>query len=763
MDWKIAYAHACDCENQTLCTISNIERAGLEIIPASVPGNLELDLMRAGKLPDLYFSTNVEMAHKLEDIHVWYFTTVCIKDKEQFLRFEGIDTYANIYVNGKLVRSTDNMFLPYDIQTDWVVGDNEVVVHIKPTMHELRQFTPPVACNALKYSYPTLYVRKAAHMFGWDIMPRIVSCGIWKDVIVRKNQKDKIKEVYFAVNKVDLEKETADIRFCVNTDISGALASDYTVKVEGVCEDSRFEKEEKLWHNTHAFHIYPQNCKFWWPKNAGNPNLYDITVTLYKKEVICDTYKFRAGIRTVELRNTDITDGQGEGEFCFYVNGKRIFILGMNWVPLDAFHSRDGERLPRAVELLNDLGCNMVRCWGGNVYESDAFYNYCDVHGIMVWQDFGMACATYPREEQFVKRLEEEAIYQVKRLRNHASLALWTGDNECDWSYQDWSGFRRNPSELWLTREVLKHVVEMHDYTRTYLPSSPYVSEKAFYGEGLIPENHLWGERDYFKSSFYKDTFCHFVSETGYPGINSPKSLEKFLASPEEMWKEDGSPTDEYVLHSTSMECGAGAPYTYRMRKVHEQVRTLFGKPEKKLEDYVKQSQISQAEAVKYFVEKFRIAKWKRTGILLWNLLDGWPQISEALVDYYFDKKLAYFYIKRCYQPVCLMFDEPEQGKISLIAVNDLADPKELMYTVKRISEEGEDEIVLCGQCLVSSDSAEILDKLELKENEKEFYLIEWQMEGKTHRNHYFTNVIKIEYRKYINALKKCELDDFSK
>ena len=764
MEWKIAYAHhECCCEKE-YCTISGLEKSGFNVLPASVPGNFEIDLMKAGQLEDLYFGTNTLEAQKLEDVHVWYYTKVRIEKKEQYLRFEGIDTFSDIYINGKLVKSTDNMFLAYDVEADWILGENEVVVHIKPMMLEARKYTSPALCFAMRYNFPTLYVRKAAHMVGWDIMPRIVSAGLWKEVHICEKKTDSIEEVYFVTNEIEeLEngKKKAQVRCYIHTNLSGVFATAYKVRIEGQCDDSRFVKEQTLWHNTDSLFFEVEDCKLWWPKKAGEQHLYDVTVTLLRGETVCDTYQFHTGIRTVELERTEITDKDGNGEFCFKVNGKKIFILGTNWVPLDAFHSNDKNRLPKALELLDEIGCNMVRCWGGNVYESDEFFEHCDRQGILVWQDFAMGCAVYPDEDLFAKRLEEEAIYQIKRLRNHPALALWAGDNECDIAL-GWAGIKQNPNHNRLTREVLRRSVELHDYSRPYLPSSPYISNAAFHKEGLSPEDHVWGPRDYFKGDYYKNTFVHFASETGYHGFPSPESLKKFLKQPEKLWEAEGVATDEYLVHAASMETDPEAPYAYRIKLAYDQVITLFGKEEEKFDDFVRQSQISQAEAKKYFIEKFRVNKWKCTGIIWWNLLDGWPQISDAIVDYYYNKKLAFHYIKRSQAPVCLMFGEPEDGKIRLVAANDLPEDKVVSYTVKKYSgADCEDMVVLSGESTIAADGAVTLDALAVSENEKEFYYIEWTMDGKIYKNHYFTNIIDIDYQTYMQALKKYGMDEF--
>ena len=765
MNWKIAYAHQKDCMKGTYNTIEALEKSEFDMISAKVPGNFELDLMREGRLHDLYFATNTLDAQKLEDVHVWYFCKLTVSDPKQYLHFEGIDTFADVYVNGKLAASTDNMFLPVDVRTDWFMGENEVVVHIKPAMLMARLYELPAACFAMRYNYSSLYIRKAAHMFGWDIMPRIVSAGIWKDVTLRQDSADQIKEVYLVTNKVEMNENGtagAQLRCFMSFELEGTIAQEYFVKLEGCCGESCFSKTERIWHSVHALEFTVEDCRLWWPKNAGEPDLYDVKVTLFHGEEICDIYQFKAGIRTVELVRTDVSDKHGSGDFCFVVNGKRIFVLGTNWVPLDAFHSNDINRLDRAMEMVNDIGCNMIRCWGGNVYESDEFFDYCDTHGIMVWQDFGMGCGVYPNEKEFEEKLEREAVYQIKRLRNHASLALWAGDNECDCAY-DWRGLKSDPNQNTLTRRVLKHAVELHDYSRNFLPSSPYISVAAHNGEGIIPENHLWGPRDYFKGDFYKNTFCHFASETGYHGFPSPESLKKFLNEPEKIFREDGRATDEYLVHAASMETEGDAPYAYRIQLAYDQVVTLFGSAEEDLGDFVRQSQISQAEAKKYFIEKFRIGKGKRTGIIWWNLLDGWPQVSDAIVDYYFTKKLAYHYIKRSQEPVCLMFDEPADGKIQLVGVNDLPGEVQVFYQVKKIhaDKSTEEEICLSGEVVIEADSSVRIEALPIAEDEKEFYLIEWELGGQSFKNHYFINIIDIDYQKYMAALRICGMDEF--
>lgn len=761
LKWMLAVEQNFKCFDKELKTIADIENSHFYTCDGTVPGNFELDLMRAGKMDDLFYSTNTLKAQKLENLHLWYYSEFEAQENS-YLHFEGIDTISDIYINGSLAASTDNMFMAYDVDKYIRCGKNEVVVHIKPVMIEARKYDNPVSSNALDHIFSALYIRKAAHTYGWDIMPRIVSAGLWKPVTVMSKKKDRIKNVYIVTSSINKTEKTAQMYFHINANLSGDFVTEYTVKVKGKCGESTFEAKKKLWHTSFNFHFDIHNVMLWYPRNYGEPNLYETTVELYHGDELCDTYSFNLGVRTVKLNMSEATDKDGNGEFCFEVNGQKIFVLGTNWVPLDAFHSRDEERLDKALEMLKDIGCNAVRCWGGNVYESHRFYDFCDKNGILVWQDFAMGCAVYPMEEEFCKRLEKEIVYIVKQLRNHPSIVLWAGDNENDMAYAYWNGFfaGRNPIDYFVTRECVKRAVNTHDYARPYLASSPFLSDKAFKEKLPMPEDHLWGPRDYFKGQFYGTSVCHFASETGYHGFPSVNSLKKFLAEPEKLFNEDGTPTDEYLVHAAGMDTDPNGPYAYRIRLAYNQVVTLFGKAADNLADFVKQSQISQAEAKKYFIERFRLSKWRRTGIIWWNLVDGWPQVSDAVVDYYYSKKLAYHYIKRSQNPVCLMFDEPDNGVCSLYGVNDLQTDTDVAFKVTDVLNE---KTILMGKAKLVANSSLAIAQMPVSSADKTFYLIEWNKDGKTYCNHYFTNIIDISYKDYLKAIEKCGFDEFDK
>lgn len=753
----MAYAPNFLCQGMTIAKIEDIKKSGFEIIDAEVPGNFELDLMRAGKCPDLFFSENTLEAQKLENLHLWYFAEFDAEDGD-FLRFEGIDTVSEIFINGTFAARTDNMFIPYEAKSGIRQGRNEVVVHILPVCIEAGKYDVPSGCFAFKYNFSALNIRKAAHMFGWDIMPRIVSAGIWKEVTLEHEKSDKIKDIHFITNRLDGESKTAELRFCINAETGGDFIRDYSVRIHGVCGDSRFEACETLWNYGYQFNLEVRDARLWQPRNCGEQNLYETRVELLCRGEVVDVRELKVGIRTVELEYTDSESEEKIGRFTFRINGRRVFCMGSNWVPLDAFHSQDKKRLGRALEMLDELGCSIVRCWGGNVYESNEFFDFCDEHGIMVWQDFAMGCAVYPQRGEFLSRLEEEAVYQIKRLRNHASLVLWAGDNECDLAYRDWSGYFRDPNKNVLTRRLLGELVELYDYSRPYLPSSPFVSERAFESGLPLPEDHLWGPRDYFKGEFYTGAKSRFASETGYQGMPSPESLSRFLENPERIFDENGEPTAEYKVHAASPELDMNAPYVYRIGLTYSQIVTMFGAAEDNFSDLVRQSQISQAEAKKYFIEKFRLKKWDCTGIIWWNLLDGWPQVSDAVVDYYFVRKLAYHYIKRSQTPVCLMFDEPHGGRLTMYAVNDLRRDVKIRCTVRDIYS---GEALAALEFAAHADSSEEVLSLDAEDGRERFLLIEWTAEGRSFKNHYCTKLKNTDYRKYLSAIEKCGFDQF--
>ena len=781
-------------------------------IPAVVPGNFELDMVRAGLLDDPYWGSNITKLRELEDRHLFYRTSFDLpamaKNELSVLKLEGIDTVFDLYINDEWVYGGENMFMSYEIplNSDMPLKPtgNELIVHIHPTMIEAQRNVIPPSAGMFPFGYASLYARKAPSSFGWDILCRAVSGGLWRPVYIETVKTPAIRETFLytrAVNPdpADHTRGYAELNLYYAVDLGGPnyypfdckkhpeeLPNDYTITVEGVCNDCTFSYTADLWHTCGNIFIPVHGAYLWYPKNAGQPWLYDVTVTLRGDGVVVDEKTMKTGIRTVELDRT--TFAGEKGQFRFLINHKPVFAMGSNWVPLDAFHSRDAERLPKALEMLDEAGCNIIRCWGGNVYEDHAFFDFCDAHGIMVWQDFAMGCAIYPVDEKMQDALREEVDHIVKKLRNHPSLCLWAGDNECDFAWWGWHGIRRDPSENILTRKIIPDVLRLQDFTRPYLPSSPYLDEDAIeamkhpenivsmQGTADISEDHLWGPRDYFKGPYYRTAGCHFASETGYHGCPAPETLKTYIPE-DELWpifdkatEEDpfaGDPKPSWFLHQTTMELKYTGNFHYRIRLMTSQVQHMFTDTPRDLATYAKMSQISQAEAFKYFIERFRTAKWRRTGIIWWNLLDGWPQISDAVVNYDFTPKLAYHFIGRVQKPLHMAFADPENGVFTLMGINDTQKNVTFTYTVKDVTGLPVDTdlntvpAILSGEVTVPADAAAPAASLPVEGLADHFLYIEWTANGEHGTSHFILEPEHLNFDTYMQALTLCKFDDW--
>lgn len=736
-------------------TVSEFNDCGLTTINGSIPGNFELDMLNAGLIQDPFYSTNPIKMQRYESMHLWYYTVFdadITSDKNTYLIFEGIDTVADIYLNGEKLGHAENMFVSHEFSVpNLKEKGNELVIHILPAAIYASKFKLPAICNGVPYNIDALSLRKSASSFGWDIMPRLVSGGIWKEILLVQKPEERIEDLYLFSTNVQ-EDGTAQINGSCYIESDVDLIQGYTLEISGVCDESKFEFKKNLFNRNVRF-SFKGKFKLWYPKGYGEQSLYDITVNLIRDGVVKDSKKLRFGVRSVELvRTSTVTDK--EGDFTFKINGKPVFIMGTNWVPLSAYHSIDKSRLATALEMLEDIGCNAVRCWGGNVYEDHEFFDFCDEKGIVVWQDFMMGCAIYPDNERFLSQMKSEAEFIVKKLRNHPSLILWAGDNECDMFFRSAEiGYGRNPNRNKITRELLSDIIFREDHTRPYLPSSPYIDDCAYNSGEDTSEDHLWGPRDYFKGEYYKTAKAVFASEIGYHGCPPVESLKKFV-SHEKLWPpiKDGVVNDDWLAHCSTMELSMNTPYSYRVGLMIEQVKTLFGFVPEDLQLFSLLSMVSQAEAKKFFIESFRINKAKKSGIIWWNLLDGWPQISDAVVDYYFDKKLAYHYIKRSQQPICFIMDEPKDGKTFLYGVSDIERDCNCFVTVTDV---GRDKLLYSANVTILSGESKPVAEIPVDDIQTCYY-IEWEFPNKTKgSNHYYSNMPGLDCFKYLELLRK--------
>ena len=742
-----------------LKTVSAIRAAG-KPLDAHVPGDWPLDYVRHGLLPDPFYGDNYLRIRDYETHHVYYacsFTWDRPVNDLVFLRFDGLDTIADVYLNGMLIGHAENMFIPHEFAAASLkTGENELVVHFSPVALEARKYPIAAHHTALKYNYESLVIRKPAHSFGWDICPRIVSAGIWRDVTIIEKKPERIESISLWVDR--LAGNDAHCHAAFDIDIGREPVQPYTLRIDGKCGASVFTAEQKLWFTHGRISFTVSNALLWQVRGYGEPHLYDITVTLLKNDAPVDTMHFRQGLRTVELIRDDIREKHHAAAFSLRINGKPIFVKGTNWVPADAFHSRDAERIPQILPMVTDIGCNALRIWGGGVYENDYFYDWCDENGIIVWQDFMMACGVYPQTERMRSQLTEEATVIVRRLRHHACICLWAGDNECDTFYNRDTCGRIDPNRNSLTREILPNVLLAEDVTRPYLPSSPYISPASHAANKPFdtPEQHLWGPRCYFKDPFYHDHHAVFASEMGYHGCSSPASLRRYIPE-DHLWPAMGDPM--WLYHAASPEL-TDSPYTYRIGLMTRQIGYLFRQQPDSLDSYARMSQICQAEAKKYFVESFRSRRDERTGLIWWNLIDNWDQLSDAVVDYSFCKKLAYHFIRRSQQPVCLMIDD-HPGRHMLYGVSDLQQPVRVQYSAEAIPADGGVPRRLAeGTAVLSANASMALGLAE--PDGAAFIIIRWTAEdGTTGLNHYLYGKAPFDADWYLSCLQSVGLDEF--
>ena len=713
-------------------------------LEATVPGCVQLDLSEKGYLPaDLYMGENILETEKFEDYEWWYERTFAAPEGKEnvYLVFDGVDCLAEYFLNGEKIGESDNMFIGHEFRVDKYLkdGENTLTVHILSPVVEGEKNDFDLKLIWRGRGYEGQWIRRAPHSYGWDIMPRAVTSGLWRGVSIEERDPLYFDQLFLAPLR--------GRQYCMYVlSFEDRNMEDVEIEIAAKCGDSEFSVRNSINRPVGYFYFNIPNEKKWMPYGYGEPNVYDGYARIYRRGELIHEETLSFGIRDVKLKRESSANGQ-KGDFRLSVNGVEIFCKGTNWVPLDAFHSRDAERYDEALALLKDIGCNIVRCWGGNVYEDHKFFDFCDRNGIMVWQDFAMACSYYPEYESFKEKMRTEATAVIRKLRQHPSIVLWAGDNEVDAG----GAIYYDPDDNTITREVLPKCVELNDIGRPYLPSSPYITHEEFI-EGAISqklgtplaEDHLWGPRDYFKSDFYRDNKARFVSETGYHGCPSIESIRKFI-TPEKVWPYHNN--SEWILHSTDQNGNDG-----RVMLMEKQVRQLFGYVPSDPEEYVLASQISQAEADKYLIERLRAARPEKTGIIWWNLLDGWPQMSDAVVDYYFEKKIAYRYIKRCQAPFAVIADEISGWGLPIMLCNDTLAEKKGRLTVKDVMT---DEILFEGGFTAPANTSTRLTKLPLYFSEHRMLIFEWEADGERGFNHYLCGFPPFSLENYLKAMKK--------
>ncbi len=762
-DWTLAFTHPRTGQRHEMT--------------ATVPGNVEVDLQREGLIDDPWPADSVTALRAFERVDDWTYSrrfdapprrageTVC-------LVFEGIDTIADVHLNGERVLRCENMHIPHRL---------DVTGRLRPTANELevRIFSPEL--HARRFPYPAgqvsrphrqaeAYLRKARHMWGWDNAPRLLSAGLWRPVYLEILPAVRFTDVYAYTQRVTAEEVWIGCDWAIetpDTDLAGYRGLLRLSRGGAVEHEVAFDVEFTAGKVRHR--LPRQAVQLWWPRVYGEPVLYDLSLHLLRQGGEVARWEGRFGVRELELVMSDVTNAAGEGEFVFVCNGERIYINGTNWKPLDALHSRAAGKVRRALELCLDLHCNMVRIWGGGVYEDHAFFDFCDEHGLLVWQDFMFACEFPPRDERFQQAVAVEAEAVVKRLRNHPSLALWCGDNEVDATFTWDTLIPRHllPSHNEITRKVLRNAVLDHDPYRNYVPSSPYVSDAIARQRWLpadkrsdlaTPESHLYPGDEHFREAFRRSA-AHFIGETGPFFINamsqSPDIVQRELPRARRLWD---APIDrrDYTLdrHQTDVYFLTWKD-ALRRRLVH-----LFGREFglENWEELALATNILCGEIFKFAIEYSRASKWRKTGVLWWSLLDMWPMMMNySVVDYHLQpKQPAYDWIRQSQQPLCLMVVERQAGRPELFVANDTLGDFAGSYRVTRVDAEGREQGLADGPFKVRGNSSLMLREMP-SGAERGLWLIEWAARDRRGVNHYVSADTPIPcdaYRSWVDRVR---------
>lgn len=647
-------------------------------IPASVPGCIHTDLLAAGLIQDPYLDENESQLQWIGRSDFRYDThfEADLSDYERVeLVCEGLDTVAAIAVNGVEVGRTRNQHRSYrfDVRDLLQSNGNELSVSFDSAVRyaetaEARLGHKPYVGNLHPYNA----IRKMASNFGWDWGPDLVTAGIWKPVYLLGWSGARLSSVT-PIAKVNPDGSGV-VSLSISTDRTHDRPLSLRARVSGpgVQESSELTSSGSL----DTLEVVVPSPELWWPRGYGEQPLYEVTVELVDGDVILDTFAREIGFRTVEVR--DEPDEFGTA-FTFYINNQRVFIKGANWIPNDCFVSRVTEAdYADGVKDATDAGMNLLRIWGGGIYESDALYDLCNRTGVMVWQDFLFACAAYSEDAELWDEVEAEVRENVARLASHPSLVFYNGSNENVEGYYEWGWKEKMASgEAWGSGyydHLLPSLLAEVDPTRPYRPSSPFSPRDAANprdpDNGSVHNWEVWNRQDY---SHYRDSVPRFVAEFGFQG---PPNFSTITTS---IHDQPVSSESSGMLAHQKAEDGNGK--LSRGYAPHLPEPTSF-------DDWHFTSQLNQARAITYGIEHFRSHFPRTTGSIIWQLNDCWPVTSWAAVDGARRRKPLWYALRAVNAERLLTF-QPRDGALALIASNDSDSVWQETLRVRRIGLDG--------------------------------------------------------------------------
>lgn len=711
---------------------------------AKIPGSIYNDLYTNYLIPDPYLSDNEQKLQWIEK-EAWEYIDTFILTEDQIqnnhieLVFEGLDTRCDVYVNDSFMSAHASMFYPLvlDVKKQLKTGKNTIRVYFYSQAGYAKELY-----KKNKVPLPDderVMLRKAQYQWGWDWGPRFVGCGITGRVYLTSWNKFKIESVHFVQEMITEKQAKIRAEICISSDtdfVSAISISKYHFNIDDTSEnfdnifvpDSDYIRTQVRiikGENTIKLNFSIKNPQLWWTYELGFPYLYKFGIFIFDDQSKLDYYTTEyIGLRKLELIRDKDSLGQS---FFFKLNGVPLFIKGANYIPWEADIGRwrgnfdcgelSGCRKTdhKKYDLINQLKplhINMIRVWGGGIYENDRFYYLCDELGILVWQDFMFACAMYPGDSAFLENVRKEAEYQVKRLRNHPCLALWCGNNEIDEGWKNWGWQEKYKYSTQDSTEIWHNYLKIFDTilpsaVRKFNPETPYIPTSPRIGWGH-PESMKEGDSHYWgvwwgEQPFetYKQKVPRFMSEFGFQGMPDMKTFKSFTID------------SDLYLGSPVLKAHQKHPRGYEL--IDKYMGWYYKKP-KDFASYVYVSQLLQAYGMGMAIEAQRRAKPYCMGTLFWQLNDCWPVTSWSAIDHEGQKKafaynLNYLYSKH------LVSADIENGKLKIFIISDSITRFKAILQLLLRNFEGDTLWSFKQEVLINPDSARlcfIMDTSEL-------------------------------------------------
>jgi len=654
---------------------------------ATVPGCVHTDLLKNKLIDDPFYRDNEQKLQWIGKTDWEYQTTfnitpeILARDNIDLV-FEGLDTYANVFLNNESLLNTDNMFRTWraDCKRLLKPGANTLRIRFRSPINEV---LPLMA--KLDYQLPagndqgektSPHTRKAPYQFGWDWGPRFVTSGVWRPVSLEAWNKARVDDLHILPKQVT----AAAANLTANVEVVANSNARATIVVDNLTDKSIAAKREvnlAPGSNRVALDFVIARPALWWPNGLGAHPLYTFKARLLINGNPIDATTTRTGLRSLELRQQPDESGKS---FTFVINGRPVFAKGGNWIPADSFPTRISKaKYRQLLESVRDTNMNMLRVWGGGIYERNDFYELCDEMGILVWQDFMFGCSLYPGDPAFLDNVRQEAVDNVKRLRNHPSIVMWNGNNEIESGWFHWGWKDQLPAKLWddylkLFYGVLPEVCTSLDPSRPYWPSSPSSNLEDDNESQKMGDLHYWQVwHASLPFSEYEKQFPRFMSEYGFQSFPQLETVNTYTV-----------PADHDIKSPVMM---AHQRHPRGNQLIREYMLREYPEP-KDFESFLYVSQVLQAEGIKIGAEHLRRIMPHNMGSLYWQINDCWPVASWSSIDYTGRWKALQYYARRFYSEI-LVSPQEENGNLNIFVVSDRLLPVSAQLNLSLLDFEG--------------------------------------------------------------------------